>query len=622
MAQKISAFTNPIKGKYMKFYFGLLDLIGPIFRKKLLLLQLVFFFTAVLQVAGIASIAPFIAIISAPETIQENSILSYLYSAYNFDSTSSFLICYALMVISLLLVGNSISALSLWKLFDFSIRLGADIQRKIYNNYLGNNFEFFASNNSNRLISQFTQEIPRFVYTVVQPMLELISQSIVGIIIVSGLFYLDYKLALIATCLIGFTYLGIFATVRRKVVKYGYKLTELNQRKLLILDESIAGIKEVKLLGNEEYYKKELNAVTEEGLSSASYISLAGDIPKFVVETLIFSAILALAIYILLTKGSNGSALSVLSLYAMAGYKLLPAAQSIYKAVSLIKANGMVIFEIADEMKKSNLRAQVAPIAESPIEMGEITFDDVSYTYPNASSAALSHCQFTIKENRITAFVGASGAGKSTAVDILLGLLSPENGVVNVGLDQLSDETLRAWRSKVGYVPQSIFLLDSSIEKNIAFGVPDHEIDREKIIEAAKLANMHDFICQLPENYEFQVGERGAKLSGGQKQRIGIARALYKNPSVIVFDEATSALDNATEQQILNEIHKISLNKTVIMIAHRLSSIESSDDIIFFCNGSVKSTGTFSELLVSSPDFESLILSGKKNDSEEVQDVL
>lgn len=594
------------------FYKALFRLIGHENRVKLILLQFLFLITALFQVAGIASIAPFITMVSNPESIQTNTILAFLYAAYPFESTTHFMITYAVGVVLLLLVGNGISSYSLWKLFQVSMKLGAHVQRTVYNSYLENDYTFFAMNNSSRLISQITQEIPRMVYMVVQPLLTLVSQLFIATLIILGLLIIDIEIALIATSLVVVVYFLIFKIIRAKVVAYGRLITKLNRSKLKYLDESIAGVKEVKLKGNEDYYKAEVDAVTRRGLSASAYIALAGDLPKFVVETVVFSSILGLSIYILLTSGTAGEALSIISLYAMAGYKLLPAAQAIYKAYSQMKANGSVVLDIDEEIEKSKRHISLLKnLGNSAAPSGDVSFNDITFHYPGANEPALRQCSFTIKTNEITAFVGSSGAGKSTAVDILLGLMLPEKGAVMVGETPLDQSNIKAWRKKIGYVAQDIFILDASFRENIAFGVPDEEVDFDRLEQAAKMANIYDYICQCEGTFDFRLGERGARLSGGQKQRVGIARALYNDPAILVFDEATSALDNVTERLIMNDILDLAKTRTIVMIAHRLSTVEKANNILVFKNGSVKATGTYNQLVSKSEDFQMLLTAGK-----------
>lgn len=588
------------------------NLIGYENRARLALLQILFLVTALLQVAGIASIAPFITMVSNPEIILTNPILSKLYVIYDFQSTTQFMIAYAIGVVFLLLLGNGISSYTLWRLFKVSMDLGAYVQRVVYNNYLENDFTFFAMNNSSQLISKVTQEIPRMVYMVVQPFLILVSQLFIAILIVLGLLIVDIKIAFIATAIIGSIYLLIFKTIRKKVVSKGRMITQLNRSKLKYLDESIAGVKEVKLKGNEAYYKEKVDAITRAGLSASAYIALAGDLPKFVVETVVFSSILGLSIYILLTSGGAGEALSIISLYAMAGYKLLPAAQQIYKSFSQIRANASVVVDISDEIEKSQAyNNRLKDLGDIPIKEGDIKFNNVTFFYPGSADPALKGCSFDLRSNQMSAFVGASGAGKSTAVDLLLGLMLPDIGTITVGGSVLDRTNIKAWREKIGYVAQDIFIIDASFSENIAFGVPKSDVNSELLIRAAKLANIYDFICQCEGGFDFRLGERGGRLSGGQRQRIGIARALYKDPAILVFDEATSALDNVTERKIMKDILSLAETRTVVMIAHRLSTVERADNILVFSNGAVVSQGTYSELAESSEAFQKLLHAGE-----------
>lgn len=587
---------------------SLLALIDRENQVKLALLQVLFLFAAVLQVVAIASIAPFITMISDLSAIESNKILSFLNESYPFESTKQFMITYAGAVVVLLLVGNVVASYALWRLFKTSMALGAHIQKTVYHSYLDNDFTFFAMNNSSRLISKVTQEIPRMVYMVIQPILTMISQLFIAALIVAALLLVDIQIAITATMIVGMSYFLIFRTIRSQVVYKGKMITRLNRKKLRYLNESIAGIKEVKLKGNENYYKEKIDGITRLGLSASAYVALAGDLPKFVVETVVFSAILGLSIYIILMSGTAGEALSIISLYAIAGYKLLPAAQQVYKSFSQIKANASVVTDIHEEIERSRTyNNRLKDLGSDPVPEGDIHFENVEFSYPGGKVPALNNCTLSIKRNTITAFVGPSGAGKSTAVDILLGLIMPDEGAVKIGHDILGKRNIRSWRQKIGYVAQDIFILDASVRENIAFGVPPDEIDDELVIRAAKLADIYDFICQCEGQFEFNLGERGARLSGGQKQRIGIARALYRSPSILIFDEATSALDNVTERNIMRDIVNLAKTHTVVMIAHRLTTVERAESILVFNGGKVESEGSYDELAQNSRTFRQLI---------------
>ncbi len=588
-------------------------------KRDFILLQGLFLISAFVEVAGIASIAPFIALLSNPEIIETNAIVNGIYTELAFESVNEFFFAFAALIMVTITTSNLISAFTMWRLFGFSMRVGAALQTTIYKNYIHNDFVFFSMNNSSRLTSTITQEVPRFVYNVVQPLCELISKLFVVLIILIGLIYIDILMAFLAFLIVGGTYLFIFKILRWRLVAHGNTITIINDKKIKLLNESLGGIKEVKLLGTEDWYEAQVRDANEKVLRSGAFISLAGDMPRFIVETATFLAILFLALYLLYNSGSPSEVISVLSLYAMAGYKLLPSMQTIYKSFSLIKANGGIVPQLVEEVANSALpqNGQATEQADlSEIKVDKIRLDGVNYRYPEASENALTNLNLTIEPNTIVSFVGSSGAGKSTAVDVILGLLTPDKGQLIVGDTVVTKGNVKSWQKHLGYVPQSIFIVDDTITANIAFGIPPETIDIERVKQAARLANIDAFIEALPEKYDFHVGERGSQLSGGQRQRVGIARALYHNPEVIIFDEATSALDSVTESQIMKEIKKLSSFKTIIMIAHRLSTVINSDKIVYFTNGSIADEGTYQELLNGNKGFASFVKHDEKKHDE------
>jgi ABC-type multidrug transport system fused ATPase/permease subunit len=585
------------------------------YRKRVIFLQVIFFITAVFQVAGIASVAPFIAIISNPGVISSNNILSSIFDYFQFQSNKDFLIFSAFSIAFLIAISNVIAAFSTWYLYRFSVAVGGKLQTTLYEKYINSQYDFFSQNNSSRLISNITQELPRFIYMVFQPALNLIAQSLIALLILIGLIVVDPLLALLSFFVIGGIYFFIYWTVIVKMQESGETVTLINKEKLQILNESLCGVKEVKLLNVEPWYIERLNAATLKGLNANAFISVAGDLPRFVVETFVFIAILALAIYLFATQGASGGAITTLSFYAMAGYKILPAIQSIYRSISMIKANFSVVDNIYDDMLPDPA-TQTFPDRTKSRDFGsldgDIEFVNVSYSYPKSSKPALTNVNCVIRKDAFNAFVGGSGAGKSTMADLLLGLLIPSSGEIRSGSIKFSSDNVRAWQKRIGYVPQSIFLVDDTVRNNIAFGIPPEAVIEENIIKAAQMAQLGKVFGDLKTGLETTVGENGSKLSGGQIQRIGIARALYKDPDILIFDEATSALDTITEQQVIDSIHAISAHKTVVMIAHRLSTIMDAKNIVMFKDGRVVSQGRYDELYHSNVEFKSLVDAGQR----------
>jgi HlyD family secretion protein len=337
-------------------------------------------------------------------------------------------------------------------------------------------------------------------------------------------------------------------------------------------------------------------------------IALAGDLPKFMLETIAFSAMLVLAIYLLSTNVEPARIVAILSLYGMAGYKVLPAAQTIFKSASTIKANRSVIATLSPAVQagRSIAGQPVRTPAPTGKLVGDIVLTDVSYSYPGTAEPALRNIDATLPANKITAIVGESGAGKSTLLDLLLGLLPPSSGAVTAGGTQITQVNLAQWQAQIGYVAQHIYLTDDSMLSNISFGNPGSS-DRQLAMNAAVMAKIDTLIESLPGGLDFGVGERGAMLSGGQRQRLGIARALYRQPSLLVMDEATSALDSITERDIMNTVADLTVQATVVLVAHRVSTIRYADHVILMESGVVADSGTFEALYARSARFREMM---------------
>lgn len=581
-------------------------------RRKYMALQLLFLASALIQVAGAASLAPFIALLSSPDMIHNNTLTSELYSLLGCTSDKQFLIYFALGVMLLIVLSNGIAAISTWLMFHFTSELGFEIQGATYRSYLSKDFVFYGRNNSSHMINVLTQEIPRYVFMVLQPFLVLCSQAFIGILILLGLIYIDAALSLIAALVIGGSYLLVFKLLKERLSSHGNNLWVIGNQKLKLLSESLGGIKEIRLLGTERSYAEKLDNSNMALLRSQALIGLAGDLPRFIIETIAFCALLGLALYLLAKHGNSAEVISILSLYAMAGYKLLPAAQLIYKSMSNIKANGSAM----DSFYEDALRGRTIQLPQEIENSKRIPFDgnlilkDVFYKYPESNKNALSQIDLCIPRNAITAFVGVSGAGKSTLADMLLGMIHPSSGSIFAGDIEITPKNVKEWQRNLGYVPQNIFIIDDTIAANIAFGVPTEKIDLEQVIKAARMANLSTFIDSLPERYDYHVGERGALLSGGQRQRLGIARALYHDANILVLDEATSALDNVTEAEIISTINSLKSTKTVVMIAHRLSTIKAADLVVMMENGIIIETGTFDGLQKTSIKLKQMLLLG------------
>lgn len=580
-------------------------------KTKMLLLQIFFAFSAVVQVVGVASIAPFIGIISNPETIQTNKTLAALYDWGNFESTNDFIFGFALLSIAMIVVSNGISAITLWLQLKFSIYLGCSIQYQLFENFIKRDYLFHKSTNYNSLIATISSDAPRFVYMVLQPYLLMCSQIFVAIIILVGLLFLDPMIAVGSALLIGGAYLGTYWIIKKSLKHHGDIITERNRIVQTILSEAFIGIKDIKLNGLEKKYAESYLAMNSKGLNSYAYIALSGDLPRFAIETISFGAILMFAI-ILLASSSSANAVSILSIYAIAGYKLLPTMQQIYKSISNISANGGVVFDLKlslDVVTDVCIDHKAVPLKS----VGSIQLQNISYQYPNTNKLALQDISVTFTKGHLNTIAGPSGSGKSTLADIILGLLPARSGQLKADHLSVQGEVLASYQATIGYVPQSIFILDDNVIANVAFGVSKEDIDIEQVKRALIFANAMEFVEKLPKGLDTVLGQDGKLLSGGQRQRIGIARALYRDNKVLVLDEPTSALDIESEHDLMNLLNQLKTEVLIIVISHRPAAIKLSDRISVIADGNLIANGEYEQLFAQNEYFKSMIEKGFMN---------
>ena len=333
--------------------------------------------------------------------------------------------------------------------------------------------------------------------------------------------------------------------------------------------------------------------------------------PRYLVELIAFGSIILLILYLMISyEGNLGIILPILSIYAVGAIKLLPAFQQIYGSIGLIKANIAAFDSIQEDLNNSfRVESEKQIIEEEYLNpKKQISLENIAFTYPSKEEPALNQLSMTIPANSVIGVVGPSGAGKSTLIDIFLGLIEPQEGQLIIDHTIINDQNRRSWQNSIGFVAQSIFLSEGTIAENIAFGISNDQIDLDQVHKVIKLAHLDEFIKTLNNGVDTKVGERGVQLSGGQRQRIGIARALYHKAEVIVFDEATSSLDGVTEKMIMDAIHDFSGKKTIILIAHRLRTVQKCDKIFFINNGTVADQGTYQELLENNEHFKNMAM--------------
>lgn len=370
------------------------------------------------------------------------------------------------------------------------------------------------------------------------------------------------------------------------------------------VSEVFGAIKEIKVAELEQTYVKNFANSAKIYAKTQAYSNIINNLPKYIIEGIAFGGILLIILYIMAVTGSFQSALPIISLYVFAGYRLMPALQQIYSSINSIAFIGPSIDKLYDEFVSIKPLDKIQENNILKFEK-EISLKNIYYKYPNTSRMALENLNFSISAKSTIALVGATGSGKTTTVDLILGLIDPEKGNLEVDGKVITTKNSRSWRRFIGYVPQNIYLSDDTVAANIAFGADPKHIDYERVEKASIIANLHNFVInQLPQKYQTTIGERGVRLSGGERQRIGIARALYHKPKVLILDEATSALDNQTEKSVMNAINNLDKNLTIIIIAHRLNTVKNCDKIFLLENGKLINHGAFSEIIKDNEDFK------------------
>ena len=572
----------------IKTYQKIWILLTPHERKKAVLLLFMMVAMALMEVVGVASVFPFLMVLGNPEMIETNHYLAIVNSAFGFEDHHSFLMALGLMTLAILLVTATVRIVTQYALSKFSSMRLHSIAYRLLNMYLYQSYDFFLKRNSSNMSKTLLSEVGEVVNNALTPGLNLLTYLLLTLVIVIFLVIVDPVLALILSGVFGGVYGLMYLTVHRVLGRIGKERKRANGKRFRVASEIFGGIKELKILGREKIY---LKAFEESSWIYAKHqvtAQVLSQTPKFLIEVIAFGAILVIALYALRVEGNNlGQLLPVLGLYAMGVMRLKPALDQIYMALSKMRFGAAALDDVIRDLQSLENHEEHSIFKDNfrlPL-LKELSFQDVAFSYADTSSPALKNINLTIKANTTVGIIGTTGAGKSTLVDVLLGLLPPQIGMVLIDNEPLGIENIRAWQNSIGYVPQQIFLADDTVAANIAFGVPNDEIDMQAAEQAAKMAQIHEFVATLPKGYATKVGERGVRFSGGQRQRLGIARALYHKPDLLVLDEATSALDNETEAEVMRAIDSMSGQKTIIIIAHRLSTVERCDQLVRLFRG-------------------------------------
>lgn len=560
------------------------------------------FLMAVFQAIGVASILPFINMVMDPAVISENQWLNYFFNVFGFESERQFIIFSGFVVLCLLVLGNSISAFASWLKIHFVWKKNHRLSVALLEKYLSMPYAFFLNQNTAELGKNILAEVQQLTSNFLMPLTKIITDTIVVVIIFAMLVYVNPLMTAAAAVILVLLYFSIFFYFSRQLKEGGEKRLEQNMERYKSANEALGGIKDIKMLGVESYFLRKFFNSSEIFSNVQSWYQTVGQVPRYIMEIVAFGGIVGLVIFLTGTGKPMQEAIPLISFFAFAGYRLMPALQEVFNSLTVIRFNKAVLDKIHNDMTDKSGSLEKEAIEQKNVRslsfQKEIRLENVRFTYPNNNKEALKNVSLSIRKNSSAAIIGATGSGKTTLADIVLGLFLPDKGKLAVDGIEITKNNVRNWQANLGYVPQFIYLSDDTIARNIALGIPDQNINMDQVKRAAEMANIHEFIDEeLSEGYHTIIGERGIRLSGGQRQRIGIARALYHDPQVLIFDEATSSLDNETEKEVLKAIDSVAKLKTMVVIAHRLTTVKNCDKVYLINKGEIVKEGTYEEIV-------------------------
>jgi len=663
----------------------ILSLLTPKERRRAYLLLFMIMVMAFLEMVGVASVMPFVSVLANPEVVQTNVYLAAVYDYLGFEDARSFMYFLGLAMLFFLIGSIAFKALTTYAILRFTHMRGYSLSRKLVQSYLRQPYDWFLNKHSADLGKSILSEAQQVVNGAVLPLLKFIAALAVLVSLTVLLIVVEPLLALAVALGLGGTYGLIYFGVRSYLTRIGAERVRTNKERFQAVQEAFGGIKEVKVCGLEAPFLKRFEPPANRFARVQANAAILGQLPRFILEAIAFGGVFIVILYMMGRPGGLQEAVPILAVYLVAGQKLMPVLSEVYQHLAKLRFTAPALDSLYHDLMRLEPGTGRLTKLKQPAPLGlehGIRLENIYYTYPGATQPALNDLSLDIPARTTVGIVGATGSGKTTTVDIILGLLRPQHGQLLVdgqpifeaesskqkvtsvkseaessnhnllqdlnhlklntynsskihnhlkhktlnssliahhsandsesasspnNLKLKTYNTLRSWQRALGYVPQHIYLADETVAANIAFGIPPEEIDMQAVHKAAQIAELHEFVTtELSQGYETLVGERGVRLSGGQRQRIGIARALYHDPAVLIFDEATSALDNLTEKAVMQAINNLNKEKTIIMIAHRLSTVEKCDSIFVLEHGRLVAQGTYDQLLDASQEFQKM----------------
>jgi HlyD family secretion protein len=583
-------------------------------KKKFFFLQVLVITTALLEVGSLFLVGQFMFLLTDTKNLHSKEHFTFLYNFFNFSNDQDFFIIFSVITLIFFIITTIISISLIWKLSMYGSKAGVEISIRIYKYFLNQEWLFYTKHNSSTLINKISLEAERVNTGIIQPFMHINAKIILSALIVISIFIYDFFPSLIGLLIFLFSYFILYKTVQKKLYKFGEVISTTQSSRLKILTETFGSIKEILLYGRKNYFltNYENQSYKYAHASGIGHVLMA--VPRYIIELV---AISILSMFMIVMVYNNGiefkHIIPFLTVFGFAVFKLLPALQQIYYGLASIRSTLPSLKNIINEIEASRIKSYEDiqknydfTKRDSLVLDKEIVLKNISYHYLK-NKDVLIDINMRINKNTTIGVAGPSGCGKSTLADIIIGLIKPLKGNIFYDGKILEDKKLeRRWQNNIGYVSQSIYLIDASISENIFFGMNKEDVDFEKLKKCLEISNLNDFINGLPNGVDTIIGENGIQLSGGQRQRIAIARAIYHDVDFLVFDEATSSLDGLSEKKIMDAIKNLSGQKTILIIAHRLSTLKNCNTIYFMENGKIVDSGNYSYLISKNKLFKKM----------------
>jgi len=556
------------------------------------------------EVISISAIMPFLTILISPNVLFDHPLMRSIFEQAGFNQANELLFPITIIFIIVVFIANGMRMFLYWFQLHLAHEIGAEFSARIFSHTLFQSYEYHLQNNSSESIANIMNKSDAIVGQAILPLMVIISSSIILVAIIGTLIFVNPTLVISCLVVFGCIYLLIAVYFRMHIDKQSKIINYNGPRLIKVIQESIGGIRDILIEHSQEVYCSAFKKIDKPyKYAHAAVLSMIG-MPRFVIEGVGVILIAILAYYLIRNDPLNSMVVPTLGIMALGSQRLLPVMQQGYASWSAIRAGKPALGDIITLLKNpaTEYIAYESEKLNPIIFNSEIKIDNVSFSYKVNNIDVLKNISVTIPKGARIGIIGTTGSGKSTLLDIIMGLIFPSDGKIFVDKISLSKKNILNWRARIAHVPQHVYIADASVAENIAFGVLSSRIDLDRVKLAAKKAQIAQTIEEWDDGYQTIVGERGARLSGGQRQRIGIARALYKEAQVIIFDEATSALDNATELAVMNTLSNLDSKLTIIMVAHRLSTLESCDRIVQLVNGLVKNILSYKELITKTSE--------------------